>query len=182
VGASDATNSGIPAQSTAVTGGDPVQQVVITGNQLPATASDSQIRSDVQAIASSPNVAPNIMNAWANSNPNAPPVPAGTEGSTKVEQGAWIVQNSDGSYTYVPMPSGTRGSLPDFTMPPPDTVAFFHTHPNTYDEGYEYGPSRNDNNFVNNPAINVPGIIISHNGMYYYGPPVPSTNSSNGKQ
>jgi len=51
---------------------------------------------------------------------------------------------------------------------PEDAVAFFHTHPNRPDLGYMAGPSRADIAFAE--RLGIPGLLQSHNGMYYFGP------------
>ena len=53
---------------------------------------------------------------------------------------------------------------------PTHAIVFFHTHPNDVSAGYVQGPSPADRAFA--ASENVPGIIESHSGMYYFGPPI----------
>jgi hypothetical protein len=132
---------------------------------IPARAADSAKVPSLEAIAKDPVVAAAINKAWTNSNPN-------TAGK-KQETGFWVVRNDkSGKLSIVQFPSnGTRDSLTPGAPPSSPgntTVAFFHTHPNTVKEGYVNGPSSADQNFAT--ANNIPGIIRSHAGMYYFKP------------
>jgi hypothetical protein len=132
---------------------------------LPARAVGSAKVPALEAIAKDPVVTAAINKAWTNSNPN-------TAGK-KQETGFWVVKDDKtGKLSIVQFPSnGTRDSLTPGappSSPGKTTVAFFHTHPNTVKEGYVNGPSPADQNFAT--ANNIPGIIRSHAGMYYFKP------------
>lgn len=108
---------------------------------------------------------------WNASNPNI--------SGSKIENGFWIILNSKTKALSVSQFDMT-GAQRDKMRPglPPvikgsKTIAFFHTHPNTAAEGYANGPSRSDIRFANHPSINLPGIIKSHVGMFYFGPTIP---------
>jgi hypothetical protein len=77
------------------------------------------------AVLDDPMVKAGLADLWQRSNPDAPQ-------SQRVEQSAWIVQNSDGSYGVRPMtnisqqgPCSVNGSL----LAPANAVAWVHTHP-----------------------------------------------------
>lgn len=138
---------------------------VAGGTQVAPRAPNSAVRPELEAIANDPAVAQAINNAWTASNPNGP--------GPKQEQGFWVMRDTNtNALSIVQFPSnGTRDSLtPGATPNQPGSVpvAFFHTHPNTADEGYVSEPSPADSNFAN--SRRVPGIIMSHDGMYYFGP------------
>ncbi len=121
-------------------------------------------------IQADPCVDKELKKAWDESNPNAPDVPRGTEGSTKKEQGGWVVWNKDtGQLEVYRVPAGTRDGLgPIVGTRPPDNehqqvVSWFHTHPNKVAEGYGHGPSPGDTGWQNDEA-KVPGIIETHEG------------------
>jgi hypothetical protein len=114
-----------------------------------------------------------LVKAWNESNPNAKAVQKGQPGSTKHEQGGWILQDiTTGKLSVRRVPRGSRDGLgPIVGTRPVDTatlrvVAWFHTHPNTSDEGYASGPSPGDINFQNGEA-KVPGIILTHDGTQF---------------
>jgi uncharacterized Zn-binding protein involved in type VI secretion len=126
-------------------------------------AIDSLVRPALDAIANDPAVMSAINSAWNASNPDS--------AGAKQENGFWVVRDdATGQLSTVPFPTnGTRDSM--VPGAPPNnpgqtTVAFVHTHPNTDAEGYSQQPSDADTNFAN--ANGVPGIIRSHNGMYYF--------------
>ncbi|TRW14273.1 hypothetical protein [Glacieibacterium frigidum] len=130
---------------------------------LPPAASDSAQVPGLESIARDPVVASAIEASWNASNPNTP--------GAKVETGFWVVRdNATGALSVVQFPSnGTNDSLTPGAPPAIDgktTVAFFHTHPNTSAEGYTSGPSSADQRFAD--ATGIPGIIRSHDGMYYF--------------
>jgi len=135
-----------------------------TSNLVP-TAAGSASHPNLEAIANDPTVAAEIDRAWNASNPNS------TTGGKK-EHGFWILKDSNtGAYSVQDFPSNTATN--DSVIPGPvpnvagkDTVGFFHTHPNTASEGYVSGPSPADSNFSR--GTGVPGIIRSHDGMYYF--------------
>ncbi len=113
-----------------------------------------------------PTVASALQEAWEDSNPNAPEVPIGQPGSTKQEQGGWVLFNPyTDEYTIIRMPGGGRDNI-NLGWPPvvgDNIVIFhFHTHPNTAGEGYDADPSPNDIAFTN--QVQVPGVIETHDG------------------
>lgn len=131
--------------------------------RITTRAPDSANLPNVEAIANDPVVAAAIEKAWNASNPNTP--------GSKQEQGFWVMRDDKtGALSTVNFPSnGTRDSLTPGAVPAIEgktAVAFFHTHPNTTAEGYTNGPSRADQNFAD--RLGIPGIIQSHNGMYYF--------------
>ena len=131
--------------------------------RITTRAADSANLPNVEAIANDPVVAAAIEKAWNASNPNTP--------GSKQEQGFWVMRDDKtGALSTVNFPSnGTRDSLTPGAVPAIEgktAVAFFHTHPNTVAEGYTNGPSTADQNFAD--ARGIPGIIQSHNGMYYF--------------
>lgn len=146
---------------------DLIKQIIENAKApLPPTASDSASVPGLEAIANDPAVRAAINGAWTNSNPNTP--------GEKQETGFWVVRDdAAGQLSTIPFPSnGTRDSLtpgPVPNEPGKTVVAFFHTHPNTTDEGYISGPSPADLAFAK--ATGIPGIIRSHDGMYYFDPP-----------
>ena len=122
-------------------------------------------KSSLEAIANDPTISGEIDAAWEDSNPNTP--------GEKVERGFWILRNDDtGQYSvqHFPTSNATRHSLtpgPTPDVPGHSVEAFFHTHPNTVEEGYTSEPSQADISF--GEAIGVPGIVRSHDGMHYFG-------------
>ena len=138
-------------------------------NASPAPGSNN--RPELEALARDPVVSSAINQAWAASNPY---------GTTKMEQGFWIQQDLFGRISNVNFP--TANATENHMEPglPPDggiwsfitgntTVAWFHTHPLGDAEGYYLqGPSIADVRFAN--TYNLPGIIQSKLGMYYFGP------------
>ena len=112
----------------------------------------------LQEIANHPVIRTQIDEAWMASKP---------ESDLPQEQGFWIVRdNATGELSTRPFANiGSRASI----MPgpkPEGAIAFFHTHPNLI--GYRYGPSAADISFANHYGL--PGLIRSHNGLYYFGP------------
>lgn len=116
-----------------------------------------------------------VERAWQESKPNAPEVPAGQPGSTKVEQGGWIIYNeTTGAFRVVRVPQGTRDRLaldsPPAVQPPECVVAWFHTHPNTAQEGYwgAHDLSPEDERFFNRQRLRsgkrMPTILRGHGG------------------
>jgi len=132
---------------------------------VPMTAPRSEKRPDLEAIANDPEVAKAINEAWNNSNPNGP--------GKKQEKGFWVLKDDKtGELSVQQFPdNGTNDSLQPGPVPNvagKKAVAFFHSHPNTDSEGYISDPSDADQNFAK--STGVPGIIRSHDGMYYFGP------------
>jgi hypothetical protein len=137
------------------------------GPTLPPTASNQLPRDDLdrlQAIANDPAIRSRINEAWIASNPlNSPPQ----------EHGFWISRNET-TGELLTRPFASPGSMARITPGPTpnDAIAFFHTHPNTERLGVPFtpGPSRGDLGFAADEGL--PGILMSHNGMYYFGPPL----------
>jgi hypothetical protein len=153
-----APTTAAPTAPTQATPAAPTSDTRIT-----ARAPDSANLPSVEAIAKDPVVAAAIEKAWNASNPNTP--------GSKQEQGFWVMRDDKtGALSTVNFPSnGTRDSLTPGAVPAIEgktAVAFFHTHPNTAAEGYTNGPSTADQKFAD--RIGIPGIIQSHNGMYYF--------------
>jgi hypothetical protein len=127
------------------------------------TAGGSEARPELETIADTPVVQAAIENDWTASKPNAP--------GEKNERGFWVLRAGDGTLSVQAFPSnGTKDSLTPGPMPS-GAVAFFHTHPNTSAEGYLQEPSDADKNFAT--AKGIPGLVMSHDGMYYFGPALP---------
>lgn len=143
---------------------DPDRAHRCIGGNTPAPA-----RPSLATIMGDGTVAGALNQAWTDSNPNAPEVPSGQPGSTKVEQGGWIIWNpTANTFSVQRVPHGTRDGLaPIVGTKPADTatamvVAWFHTHPNTRAEGYGPDPSGGDTGFTQ--SAQVPGIIKTHEG------------------
>lgn len=124
----------------------------------------------VAELSRDPLVDSELKKAWIDSNPNAPEVPKGQPGSLKKEQGGWIVWKKDtGKLEVIRVAPGSRDGLGTIvgTRPKDSTsqevVGWFHTHPNTSNEGYTHGPSIPDKNFQRLKA-KAPGIIETHEG------------------
>jgi hypothetical protein len=133
---------------------------------LPRTAaSDQPPRNDLpqlQAIANDPVIRAHIDAAWTASNPY---------GLFPKEHGFWISRD-DVSGQLFTRPFANRGDLDTIVpgSPPPDAIASFHTHPYG---GIQLGaalPSREDETFA--ARVGLPGLIQSHVGVYYFGPPL----------
>jgi len=129
------------------------------------TAPKSEKRPDLEKIANDPVVSAEIDKAWTASNPNGP--------GAKKEKGFWVSKDDKtGALSVTPFPdNGTNDSLTPGSPPSEPgkkVVGFFHTHPNTTGEGYKQEPSSADEAFAK--SVGVPGLIRSHDGMYYYGP------------
>jgi hypothetical protein len=128
-----------------------------------ATARDQTRRSDLsqlESIANDPVIRPRIDEAWTASNPNGIP---------PREHGFWISRNeATGELFTRPFanPGSTGRIVPG--PPPNDAIASFHTHPLRPDFGGIPGPSRGDLGLAE--SMGLPGLLHSHNGMYYFGP------------
>ena len=156
------TPSAAPSTPTQAT---PATSAPTSDTRITTRAPDSANVPSVEAIANDPVVAAAIEKSWNASNPNTP--------GAKQEQGFWVMRDDKtGALSTVNFPSsGTRDSLTPGAVPAIEgktAVAFFHTHPNTSAEGFTNGPSPADQNFAD--ARGIPGIIQSHNGMYYFSP------------
>jgi hypothetical protein len=129
------------------------------------TATDQPPRDDLpplQDIANDPSIRSQINDAWTASAPN---------GRSPQEHGFWISRNETTGQLFI-RPFANAGSAASITPGPvpDDAVAFFHTHPNSPDYGFIAGPSIGDARYAT--ATGLPGLILSHNGMYYFGPPL----------
>jgi hypothetical protein len=87
------------------------------------------------------------------------------------EHGFWISRD-EVSGQFFTRPFATSGVENEINpgSPPPDAIAFFHTHPYG---GIQIGaapPSLEDEAFA--ARVGLPGLIQSHVGMYYFGPPL----------
>ena len=110
---------------------------------------------------------------WQESNPFAPPVRRGLPGSLKREQGGWVIRPYGTGRPELHRTSpGTRDRMGyDVVIRPNEfecgcvIVGFYHTHPNTREEGYGPNANRGDYNFLY--YIGVPGMIRSHSGYEY---------------
>jgi hypothetical protein len=127
------------------------------------TATDQPPRDDLpplQDIANDPAIRSQINDAWTASAPN---------GRSPQEHGFWISRNETTGEIFT-RPFANAGSSRSITPgpTPSDAVAFFHTHPNRPDFGFRAGPSGADVDFA--ATAGLPGLLQSHNGMYYFGP------------
>jgi hypothetical protein len=128
-----------------------------------ATAPDQPERSDLKGlkdVANSATVRSRIDDAWSAS--------TAREGSPQ-EHGFWITRdNTTGEISTRPF--ANEGSVRTIVPgpAPEDAIAFFHTHPNRPEDNYVQGPSEGDERFAARTGL--PGLIQSHNGMYYFGP------------
>jgi hypothetical protein len=113
---------------------------------------------DLDAIANHPPIRTRIDEAWAASDRNG----------IGRENGFWISRN-DATGEVFTRPFANPGS---FTMvpgaPPGDAIAFFHTHPLRPDFGGASAPSEPDLLYAARTGL--PGLLQSHDGMYYFGP------------
>ncbi|MBX9947169.1 MAG: hypothetical protein K2Y40_24055 [Reyranella sp.] len=134
VGGSAAAGSGAPGASSTGSGG--------AGAAAGTAAAVSPCDEPASAtLIGDADVQREIERAWQESNPNAREVPSGDPGSTKVEQGGWIIYNeTTGRFRVQRVAHGRRDSMnlgdPPAVQPPECVVAWFHTHPNTAREGY----------------------------------------------
>lgn len=93
--------------------------------------------------------------------------------TTKNERGCWIISDSKGNLRIqiFTTPGDRDGCVPDVPTGNPNerVVAFYHTHPNSGQEGYDRGPSPEDLTAATN--WNIPGLIRSQIGGYaWFGP------------
>lgn len=123
-------------------------------------------------------------NLWELSRPHAtnlPPgafkLPGATPTTPKNEQGCWIIYNTktDAMRSVQFVMSGSRDSCAPGVAPigkNEEVACFFHTHPNSQDEGYNRGPSPADENFAN--SNNYPGLLRTHITSYrWFGRVIP---------
>jgi uncharacterized Zn-binding protein involved in type VI secretion len=112
----------------------------------------------MDGIIASPEIQKAIAQAWFASDPMS--------ATNRHEEGFWVVRNKDGTYKAVPFPKGKTGSIDPPIQPPPDTVTFFHTHPNSVAQGYLPWPSNNDMAFAR--YYHMPGFLASQSGLYIF--------------
>ncbi len=115
----------------------------------------------LQRIIDDPTIRAQMQEAWAASNPNGP---------DRQEHGFWIIQDAKtGKLSTLPSASaGTKDEIRPGAIPA-NAIAFFHIHPSPPDIAIP-GPSPKDLIAASNGGLT--GIIGSHRGIYYYGPPV----------
>jgi hypothetical protein len=128
------------------------------------TARDQASRDDLpqlEALANDAVIRSRIDEAWTVSNPNS---------ARPQEHGFWISRNEATGEVFT-RPFANLGSAARITPgpTPTDAIAFFHTHPNRPEFRYRSGPSVGDQGFAADVGL---GLIQSHNGMYYFGPPL----------
>ena len=128
-------------------------------------ASDQSPRSDrreLDAIANDPLIRAYMDEAWIASNPY---------GIYPNEHGFWISRDEVSGQLFTrPFATSGVGNIIDPGPPPPDAIAFFHTHPYG---GIQLGaapPNFRDEAVA--ARLGLPGLIQSHVGVYYFGPPL----------
>jgi len=145
-------------------GDAPQDSASLAQDRLPRTpASDQPPRSDrpqLEAIANDPLIRAHIDAAWTASNPY---------GLFPREHGFWISRDEVSGQLFT-RPFENPGSAETIVpgSPPPDAIAFFHTHPGGLLRPGVAGPGRDDDIFA--ASAGLPGLIQSHVGMYYFGP------------
>lgn len=118
-----------------------------------------------------------MEDAWRDSNPDSPSVPKGSPGSKKREQGGWVVQFfGEKRPQLVRSSPGSRDQMGEDTLHKPSefecacrVLGFFHTHPNTRDEGYM--PNANIFDYDFQVQMEVPGMIRNEDGYEFI--PIP---------
>jgi hypothetical protein len=126
---------------------------------------------------------PHFNDLWNASNPHSTSIPVasmrlpGSNPTTKKnENGCWVIYNSKTDvlrFEDFTAPGDRDSCIPGVpTLQSHERVAaFFHTHPNTKDEGYNKGPSGADVSFANSNGF--PGVVRSQLGGYtWFGPAV----------
>ena len=124
-----------------------------------------------------------LNDLWEASHPHATSIPVAamrTFGSNPPsrtnEQGCWILYNRQTGRLRpenFAVPSNDRDGCSPGTpnlQAHERVAAFFHTHPNSNDEGYNAGPSPADQSFAQQTGY--PGLIRTRNGYRWFGPPV----------
>jgi hypothetical protein len=126
---------------------------------------------------------PHFNDLWNASNPHVTNIPVASKrlpGSNPVtkknENGCWVIYNSKTDTLRAEdftAPGDRDSCIPG--VPPLQSkervAAFFHTHPNTNDEGYNSGPSGADVTFANDNGF--PGVVRSQlGGLKWFGPTV----------
>lgn len=111
-----------------------------------------------------PEVTAALESAWADSLPQ--------DERLRHEEGGWIYYElSSGMISVVRAPPGRRRAI-DLSQPPElegcVVVAKFHTHPNPSDEGWDPGPSDQDEAVDNRHGV--PDLIRSDQGVFVSGP------------
>lgn len=150
--------------NTGTGAGEPSNSTV---QKCPSTPKTYPNKPTLADLLSDPTVDSELKKAWRESNPNAPDVPKGQPGSTKMEQGGGIYWNKNtGELKIQRTSAGTRdgtSGAPASIGPDWEKVGEFHTHPNKGSEGYSADPSPADRNYVKNNS-KVPEIIETHEG------------------
>jgi hypothetical protein len=126
-------------------------------------ASDQPPRSDrqqLEAIANDPLIRAYMDEAWVASNPY---------GIFPKEHGFWISRDEVSGQLFTrPFESPGYENRINPGPPPPDAIAFFHTHPFGGIQIGVAGPSFQDETWAT--RLGLPGLIQSHVGVYYFGP------------
>jgi RHS repeat-associated protein len=122
--------------------------------------------------AKDPKVAAELKRAWIESHPYDKEVYRDKPGSTKHEQGGWVVENPrwqfwKDRYSVIRGESGPRGKF-YFPPKPEGAVMNFHTHPNTAAEGYRAAPDARD--VSQSRSAGVPGLVLTHEGDFVIPP------------
>ena len=129
------------------------------------TASDQPPRPDrqqLEAIANDPLIRAYMDEAWIASNPY---------GIYPNEHGFWISRDEVSGQLFTrPFAAPGVGNMIYVGSPPPDAIAFFHTHPYGRIQLGAAPPSLDDEALA--AGLRLPGLIQSHVGMYYFGPPL----------
>src|SRR5712692_4002263 len=74
-------------------GPSPPPSAAKDADKVNVTSAKYKTKPSVDDILKDPHVDSELKKAWKESNPNAPEIPAGQPGSTKKEQGGWIIWN-----------------------------------------------------------------------------------------
>lgn len=160
--AADGAGDGTPSDSSeAARNSESLAQ-----DRLPrTTASDQPPRSDrhqLEAIANDPLIRAYMNEAWIASNPY---------GLFPREHGFWISRDDASGQLFTRPFEGRGVENTIITGPaPPDAIAFFHTHPYGGIQPGAAPPSPSDEAWA--ARLGLPGLIQSHVGMYYFGPPL----------
>jgi len=169
-GAPGSPSPSAPGQAGGPGGASPPPSGAKDADKVNAISAKYKTKPSLDDILKDPHVDSELKKAWKESNPDAPEVRAGQPGSTKKEQGGWIIWNKkSGQLEVQRVPGGDRGGLGTIVGTRPkdnqdqEVVSWFHTHPNTSNEGYQHGPSPGDIAWQKSEA-KVPGIIETHEG------------------
>lgn len=79
------------------------------------------------------------------------------------EYGGWVYRNPDGTFTYDPPTRGQLAAVENMPNPPPNAVAWYHTHPNhpAYD-GENFSGATGDKGYSR--ATSMPGYVATPTG------------------